>query len=103
MTCTGACDEVCGSIAMSRGEFGHLTKVTGKKPQMIGDRCNYLTKDGCAAYDDRPAVCRLFGGVETMQCPYCVPEKLISEGEARKIMDDVSNLFGERRRSFVEN
>lgn len=37
----------------------------------MGDSCPFLTPDGCEVYLDRPAICRLFGAVDSpfLQCP----------------------------------
>lgn len=107
IACKGHCSSACGSIAMSKGEYEEMSKATGRKPKVVcGDRCNYLDLDTgkCGAYKIRPAVCRLYGVVDVMPCAFgCVPERMLTEGEARHIMDRISSLFGEARRSFVTN
>lgn len=48
--------------------------------------------------------CRLYGVVENMRCPYgCEAERILTEKEARAIMDDISRFFGESCRSYVTN
>lgn len=102
--CKGLCTVTCGELGLSKGEYDELTKITGRKPKIIGDRCNYLDGDRCSVYEDRPSVCRLFGVVDVMKCPHgCEAEKMLTEAEARGILDEVSALFHERKRSFVDN
>lgn len=37
--------------------------------------CPALVDGRCSVYDDRPMICRLYGTVEVMRCPYgCVPK-----------------------------
>lgn len=104
MVCAGNCDVTCGSLGLSRGEKRHLTQITRKQPKLIGDRCNYLKDNRCQIYADRPAICRLWGVTETMKCDWgCAPERYLSEKEARNILAEISDLFGEERGSFVDN
>lgn len=50
-------------------------------------RCALLRRDGaCSVYVDRPLICRLWGVVETMPCPFgCRPERWLSEQEALEL------------------
>lgn len=45
-------------------------------------RCSYLSDKGCLIYEQRPIICRLFGLVETMICPYTKNQKLLSIEES---------------------
>ena len=102
--CKGLCFITCGELGLSKGEFVQLTKVTGKAPKVINGECNYLVDNKCTVYKDRPSVCRLYGVVENMRCPYgCEAERILTEREARAIMDDISRFFGESCRSYVTN
>jgi hypothetical protein len=45
--------------------------------------CNQLVEGRCAIYDDRPLVCRLWGAIPTMRCPFgCEPPLTDEEGRA---------------------
>lgn len=104
INCKGLCSDTCGTIAMSRGEFRYLTLITRQRPQVVEGCCNYLKDAKCSIYNHRPSVCRLFGVTEPMRCEHgCEPERMLTEEEARDIMDRISDLFGEPRRSFVDN
>ena len=47
----------------------------------------------CSVYPDRPTLCRLWGVVEKMRCPFgCEPERYLSDAEAVTILDEVAAL-----------
>lgn len=51
--------------------------------------CPYVIANGggCAIYDDRPFLCRLFGTVPGMPCPHgAAPERMLSLAEERDLM-----------------
>ena len=102
--CTGQCVEACGTIALSKGEFDHLTKITGEKPHLVGASCSLLKEGRCSEYRDRPLVCRLFGSVDdpALNCSFCDGPK-ISKAAAWKLLDEVQGLFGEPKTVFVDN
>jgi Fe-S-cluster containining protein len=103
-SCTGECQITCGELAMSKGEFDHLTKVSGEKPHIVnGDRCNYLKEGRCSVYEDRPSCCRLYGVVDEMRCQYCEPEKVLTANKGRAIQDKINVMFGETKRKYVLN
>lgn len=72
--CKKKCRECCSLIVMSRSEHNRIVQATGKpfpKANMKRLECGWLTPDGlCAHHDLRPGICRLWGVVETMQCPF---------------------------------
>lgn len=79
MRCRGLCAEVaCGSVAMIEHERERIQArhgvhiADGMHPQ----GCPALTAHGnCSVYDDRPMVCRVWGSVPMMSCPYgCQPD-----------------------------
>jgi Fe-S-cluster containining protein len=81
--CTGKCWTTCGIIGMSDRERQRIRqagyKITpddlawAKEPDHV---CEALTADKrCAVYRLRPLVCRLWGAVENLKCPFgCIPE-----------------------------
>lgn len=42
-------------------------------------KCAYLTEKGCAIYEIRPAICRLFGAVKQMPCTHMPDEAKTDE------------------------
>jgi hypothetical protein len=81
--CTGECWRSCGPIDMSVRERQRLRtagyKITpGMRALQKGPGnfwCEALTANGrCGAYSVRPILCRLWGAVEGMRCPFgCQP------------------------------
>jgi uncharacterized protein len=58
--------------------------------------CPYVIANGggCAIYDNRPFLCRLFGTVPGMPCPRGAgPEKMLSLAEERKMMHEYLRLY----------
>lgn len=81
--CTGQCWVSCGPIDMTARERQRIRaagyKITPPdEARMLAETfwCEALTEDHrCAVYNIRPLMCRAWGAVEGMKCPYgCVPE-----------------------------
>jgi hypothetical protein len=81
--CQGHCWLSCGPTAMSDFERRRIRdlgiRITRhdeamKRPETFW--CEALGPDGrCLVYGSRPLVCRLWGAVEGLKCPYgCMPE-----------------------------
>jgi Fe-S-cluster containining protein len=78
--CKGMCSDSCGPIDMSLVERAMLRERGVEVPPLAetlgtGAMCPALTPMGrCSVYDDRPTVCRLWGAVAALRCPYgCTP------------------------------
>jgi Fe-S-cluster containining protein len=57
--------------------------------------CPYVLENGggCAIYDNRPFLCRLFGTIPSMPCPHGAgPEQMLSLAEERALMHDYHKL-----------
>jgi Fe-S-cluster containining protein len=89
--CQGRCWISCGPIDMSDRERQKIRQAGYKiTPRDIAIAhpgtfyCDALTEEKrCAVYESRPLVCRLWGAVENMRCPYgCQPEWWLSDDEA---------------------
>lgn len=82
VNCRGLCVEACGPIAMSDAEEA----ILDRRGVRVGfDRetltCNQLKFGRCQVYEDRPLVCRLWGAVPEMRCPFgCEPVLTSAEG-----------------------
>lgn len=74
IACQRRCQECCSLIIMSRSEWQRIKAETGEPfPPANMERleCGWLTRDGlCRHHDLRPGICRLWGVVETMRCPF---------------------------------
>lgn len=58
-------------------------------------KCTVLKEGKCSAYEQRPVLCRLFGLVKKMKCPFgCVPLRWVSDAEAGEIMRAVLEVSG---------
>jgi hypothetical protein len=57
--------------------------------------CPYLIEHGgCAIYDDRPFLCRIYGNTPSLPCPHGAgPEKMLSLTEERSLMHSYLELF----------
>ena len=76
LDCQGYCHESCGPIGMSVRERTRILERSGPVRCDKHASCSMLTADRrCGVYEIRPMVCRLWGIVRSMPCPYgCRPE-----------------------------
>lgn len=107
MTCQGHCHESCGPVGMTTVELKALERNVGysidavvhgpheqafifAKPDLS---CPVLKGKRCSAYSDRPLICRLWGMVEDMKCPYgCKPERYLTHGEALGLLAEAESI-----------
>ena len=97
LRCQRRCQDSCGPILMSRMEWQRIIRETGRKPG-VGENlaCSLLCQDGtCSAYRVRPLICRLWGMVREMACPFgCEPERWLSDEEAGALLKKMRDLGG---------
>ncbi len=100
INCKGKCQSSCGPIMASERERHYFESQSGKKfpdaEKLITNsittgeplECPYLSPLGqCDVYQFRPTICRLWGNVEGMPCPWgCNPSPL-SDVEGRRLLD----------------
>lgn len=93
IACQKKCQESCGPIMMSRVEWDRIKLWVGERKGTTWT-CPYLNKAGlCDAYQFRPAICRIWGVIKRLRCPWgCVPERWLSNAEARDILQDLADL-----------
>lgn len=95
--CRGLCVDSCGPISMSKAEDARLRELGVAIPPMvdalaaIDDGMDYYCpalRDGkCSVYEDRPAICRLWGATESMPCPHgCTPAGALTRAASRKLL-----------------
>ena len=101
INCKGKCQGSCGPIAAYPREVEHFEKATGKKFPDAAVIINRTIKEGspmecphlnpigqCSVYPNRPLICRLWGVVPDMPCPWgCLPDRPMTEHEARELLD----------------
>lgn len=109
--CQRKCHESCGPIVMTRLEARRLPELSFEKMMMkhksgpplqgIGFlsivpaslTCPLLKNGACAAYDRRPAICRLWGLTEKLRCPFgCEPSVRWTEQQAYEWIAAVSKI-----------
>ena len=76
MECRGLCQQSCGPIQMSAEERRIIESQHGPvEARPPTATCSMLRMGRCLAYVDRPMICRLWGVIDAMPCPWgCVPE-----------------------------
>lgn len=95
LNCQGKCAESCGPIAMSPLELDRIVERTGSEPTF--DRltltCSLLRVERRTVYPIRPAICRLWGLVESMPCPWgCKPERYLTDAQGHAFLSRVDAL-----------
>jgi Fe-S-cluster containining protein len=90
LECQGKCQGSCGPIAMSRAEWTRIIERLGYAPKGNPSLvCPMLCKASgkCSVYDIRPLICRLWGMVKAMPCPWgCNPSRWVSDKEAAAML-----------------
>jgi hypothetical protein len=95
--CRGHCADACTAIEMSVRERLDLEGAIGQPCGVDGaGKCNALVNGRCSAYALRPFICRMWGVVESMPCPYgCKPAGgLMPDAEAFALLADAMAIGG---------
>ena len=72
MQCDTNCGACCGVVPCTEGEYTAVAEYAashGLEPVRQGMTCPWYQGGSCAVHEVRPAICRLFGHVEDMECP----------------------------------
>lgn len=98
--CQGLCHDSCGPIDMSVRERVRIESAHGPITCGAGASCSMLDEQRrCRAYDIRPLICRLWGIIDSMPCPYgCVPEpRYLTREEGFSLIAAADLIGGEPR------
>lgn len=78
----------CNPFRVSNKDL-EAAKTTGKIPS-----CGALKDNRCTIYSVRPAICRLYGAAEGLECPFgCEPKKpKLSRQEAYSIIREIRDI-----------
>lgn len=92
--CQGKCAESCGPVPMGRVEWQRVCRAGGeRKGNPLTLVCPYLEEERCSVYEVRPLLCRLWGIVETMECPWgCKPERYLTREEGYALMERLGKI-----------
>jgi hypothetical protein len=98
MECQGYCHDSCGPIDPAVREKARVIE-RARKDLTCGAyaTCSMLTEDRrCSVYDIRPMICRLWGLVRSMPCPYgCRPEGgLLPDEEGVRLLVECERIGG---------
>ena len=101
LNCKGLCTESCSLIKVGELERKRIKEFLGNDPFIPQEdflqtimsmkkeewACKLLKDGKCTVYNIRPLICRLFGLVKKMECPFgCVPERWLTDEEARSML-----------------
>lgn len=95
LKCKGLCAESCGPIGMSRVEWQRTCRARGAelKATAADLTCPLLEETRCSVYEVRPMLCRLWGLVEGMECPWlCRPERYLTSEEGYEFLARAGEL-----------
>ena len=96
MRCKSGCSDCCGPVPWSDAEIARvavplhaewidLFGVRALQDPLTG-KCPFVTPAGCAVYDRRPFMCRLFGSTPSeprLACPHgCRPSRTLTAPQA---------------------
>ena len=92
--CQGHCAHACQPLAVSHLERVRLERVTGRRLRAhTAPMCPLLQDGRCRGYRHRPAICRLYGVTENMQCGFgCVPERVLAVSEWDAILHAIEEV-----------
>jgi Fe-S-cluster containining protein len=85
---------------MTWSEKAAIEEATGEALRPYNEErncCPYLTEENrCEIYENRPAICRLYGAVEDLRCPYgCRPDRLLTGLEGAELLLAVTAAGGD--------
>jgi hypothetical protein len=99
LKCKGLCQDVCGPVPATTGEVRLMTRMAARPYgwQLATGHCNFLDESTgrCACYRNRPLLCRAWGTVEGLRCPFgCEPASWITQAEFARLSTRVEEVGG---------
>lgn len=93
LDCQGRCSSSCGPVPAFPVEQMRILLAHGSTPSITAWRCPLLVKERCRAHVIRPMLCRLWGVVETMRCPWgCEPSRWLTAEQGYEFLERVENI-----------
>jgi hypothetical protein len=86
ISCKGLCSDCCGPIFVNAFEWERMGR-----PKWSGGSlsCPLLEEKRCSVYDLRPLICRLWGIVPEMPCPWgCKPDREMTTDEVTSAWEE---------------
>lgn len=93
--CKGLCTESCGPIGMHPAEVENVREKYGGLPVVDETLvCSELHEGRCGIYPVRPLICRAWGVVKVMRCPFgCKPDgSFVSDATLEALYDELMRL-----------
>ena len=92
--CKGLCHAACGPIMASQAETRQLRRAGFRLDWNRKTlQCKHLAGNRCSIYMNRPAICRLYGVAEGMECPHgCEAERVLTRQEAGNMLRELDDL-----------
>lgn len=103
--CQGFCEESCGPIVVGSKEAAAMKAAAGGKPLTVSGEatCGYLKGGRCSVYKARPFICRMWGVVPELPCPWgCHAERILTRAEATMLFRMLERVGGKRVMPKVE-
>jgi len=98
VACKGLCQEACGALVLLKKEVDEIRKEFGKTISTDQNlSCTALCKVSgtCTVYSARPWVCRAYGAMEGLECPYgCNTAPLVSKKDGDKMLRALQKAGG---------
>lgn len=92
IACKGLCSDCCGPIYVNSFEWERMGRPQWNKASL---KCPVLVEKRCSVYEVRPLICRLWGLVDEMPCPWgCKADRKMSEAEITAAWEEWRQISG---------
>lgn len=93
IVCRGLCHGSCGPVPATHDEIAAIEQRSIHVYGVTKDStCTMLAAGRCTVYEDRPLLCRLWGVIPSMACPWgCVPDRWLTDEEAGSLLKQMAN------------